>query len=447
MKPPATSPPTARKNMGLLIQLRWIAVAGQIVAIAFAAWFLGVHLPLVPMSAVVACLVLLNAATILWLRRADHVPGRVVFMALTLDVLALTAQLALSGGASNPFVTLYVVQVALGAMMLRPPAGWFLVALTSCLFALLIVLHRPLGLPPDGPSFFNLYIAGMFVGLTLDAVLVVAFLTRVAANLRQSDARVARLRQQAAEEDHIVRMGLLASGAAHELSTPLASISVILGDWRRMPKLSEDPELRQEIETMRTSVDRCKTIITGILMTSGAARGEGTELTTVHSFVARISRDWQSAHPGVTLERHNDFGEDVGIVSDATLRQIVMNVLDNAVESSPGWVGLDVQREGAMLLLRVTDRGPGFSSRMLDEFGRPYQSTKGRQGRGLGLFLVVNAIRKLGGSVSAGNRPEGGAEVTLRLPLHLLSAEDEDDNDGDWSDGEWDGGDDPSDRG
>lgn len=147
------------------------------------------------------------------------------------------------------------------------------------------------------------------------------------------------------------------------------------------------------------------------------------------------------------LERHNDFGEDVGLVSDATLRQIVMNVLDNAVEASPDWVGLDVRREGAMLLLRVTDRGQGFSSQMLDEFGRPYQSTKGRQGRGLGLFLVVNAIRKLGGSVSAGNRPEGGAEVTLRLPLHLLSAEDEDDNDGDWSDGEWDGGDDPSDRG
>ena len=61
MRPPAASPPTARKNMWLLIQLRWIAVAGQIVAIAFAAWFLRVQLPLVPMSAVVACLVLLNA--------------------------------------------------------------------------------------------------------------------------------------------------------------------------------------------------------------------------------------------------------------------------------------------------------------------------------------------------------------------------------------------------
>lgn len=422
-------PSTVRQNMWLLVQLRWIAVAGQVVAIAVAEVLLQIHLPLVTMAAIVGALVVLNLASILWLRQNRRVSARAMLLVLMLDVIALTAQLALSGGATNPFVTLFLLQVALGAMMLRAPATWLLVGVTSLFFLLLIFFHRPLILPEDGPEFFPLYMAGMFVGLTLDAVLVVAFLTRVTRNLRRSDARLASLRQQAAEEDHIVRMGLLASGAAHELSTPLASISVILGDWRRMPKLAEDPEIAQEIESMRVAVDRCKTIITGILMTSGAARGESPERTTVHSFVGRIARDWQAAHPGVTLERRNDFGEDVAIVSDSTLRQIVMNVLDNAAEASPGWVALDVRREGSMLLMRVTDAGLGFSAEMLAEFGRPYQSTKGRQGRGLGLFLVVNAIRKLGGSVAAANRPEGGAEVALRLPLSLLIAEDEENGD------------------
>ncbi|WP_204313373.1 hypothetical protein, partial [Klebsiella michiganensis] len=82
-----------------------------------------------------------------------------------------------------------------------------------------------------------LYIAGTFIGLVLDAVLLVVFMTRINRNLRDRDLRLAALRQHATEQDHIVRIGLLASGAAHELGTPLASLSVILGDWRRMPAL------------------------------------------------------------------------------------------------------------------------------------------------------------------------------------------------------------------
>ena len=103
-------------------------------------------------------------------------------------------------------------------------------------------------------------------------MLIVVFMTRIARNLRDRDNGLAALRQQAAEEDHIVRMGLLASGAAHELGTPLASLSVILSDWRRMPALANDPELMEEIAEMQADVQRCKSIVTGILMS--AARSE-----------------------------------------------------------------------------------------------------------------------------------------------------------------------------
>ena len=84
----------------------------------------------------------------------------------------------------------------------------------------------------------------MLVCFVLDAALLVVFVTRINRNLRERDAQLADLRQHAAEEDHIVRMGLLASGAAHELGTPLASLSVILGDWRRMPASPPIPSCR-----------------------------------------------------------------------------------------------------------------------------------------------------------------------------------------------------------
>jgi len=79
------------------------------------------------------------------------------------------------------------------------------------------------------------------------------------------------------------------------------------------------------------------------------------------------------------------------------------------------------ERDGDTLVLRISDAGPGFAAEMLAQFGKPYQSSKGRLGGGLGLFLVVNAVRKLGGVVSARNLPQGGAAVTMSLPLASLA--------------------------
>jgi two-component system sensor histidine kinase RegB len=104
---------------------------------------------------------------------------------------------------------------------------------------------------------------------------------------------------------------------------------------------------------------------------------------------------------------------------------MIDNVLDNALEASPEWVGVEASCAQDTLTLVVTDTGPGFAPAMLAQFGKPYQSSKGRPGGGLGLFLVVNVARTLGGAVSARNRPEGGAEVTLTLPLSAIALEEE----------------------
>ncbi len=216
-----------------------------------------------------------------------------------------------------------------------------------------------------------------------------------------------------------MRMGLLASGAAHELGTPLATLSVILNDWQHMPSLNETPELSQEIAEMQLQVDRCKTIVSGILMSSGEARGEGTLRTSVNTFFDTLAEEWQTIRSPSRFDYTNAFGDDAVIVSDATLKQVIYNLFDNALEASPKLVRARVARIDDNIVLTVSDQGPGFSGEMLASFGKPYQSSKGRPGSGLGLFLVVNVIRKLGGLVTAENAPSGGAVVTLTLPLDL----------------------------
>ncbi|SDA36478.1 two-component system, sensor histidine kinase RegB [Sphingomonas sp. NFR15] len=414
-----------RKNMVLLVQLRWLAVAGQLATILLVQFGMGVELPLRAMALVLAALVLVNLASLSLLRQRRTITNSELLLALLLDVAALTTQLYLSGGATNPFVSLFLLQVVLGAILLGRWSSWALVVVTCGAFALLMRRFRPLDLPINLASDpFGLHIVGSWACFALVAVLLVLFVTRISGNLRARDAYVADMRQRAADQDHILQIGLLASGAAHELGTPLASLAVILGDWRRMPRLAADPELAQDVAEMQAEVERCKAIVTGILMSAGEARGEAPEITSVHGFFADLVDYWR-ARGTTPLAYDNAFGPDLPIVSDTALKQVICNVLDNAAEVSPQGIGLAVERAGDAIRLSVRDAGPGFAPDMLANLGKPYQSTKQRPGGGLGLFLVVNVMRKLGGSVTARNRDEGGAEVTLRLPIASLALDTE----------------------
>lgn len=412
---------TGRDNMRQLVNLRWLAVLGQCTTILIVQFVMGVTLPIWPMLAVVGALVLLNLVSLWQVPRQATISNRALFASLLLDVAALTALLYQSGGATNPFISLYLLQVVLGAVLLEAWSSWVLVAVTSTAFVFLVERHLPLTLPPRlGSGWIDLYVVGALICFGLIAVLLVAFVTRINRNLRAREIRLATMRQQAAEEDHIVRMGLLASGAAHELGTPLASLAVIINDWRQTQELMGDPLLAEELEEMQIAITRCKAIVTGILASAGEARGENPSVTTVHTFLDGLVADWRLQHGADQLAYDNRFGDDVAIVSDTALGQVIRNVLDNALEASRHPVALAVTRNAELLELEVRDHGPGFTADMLANFGQPYRSTKQRQGGGLGLFLVVNAMRKLGGTVSAANSRAGGAVVTLKLSLTTL---------------------------
>ena len=414
----ATANAAGHQNMFQLVQLRWLAVAGQLATIMLTQLAFGIRLPMVSMLGVLGGLVLLNAASLALLRFKGPITNEALFGALLLDVAALSAQLYLSGGATNPFVSLFLLQVVLGSVLLDRWSSWMLVIATSVAFALMTVFYRPIVLPPTiNRSLFALHVQGMWVCFALVAVLLVLFVSRINANLRTQDLRLADIQRQAVEEEHIVRIGMLASGAAHELGTPLSSLSVILGDWRHIDAIAHDPDLLRDVEDMQAEIQRCKAIVTSILMSSGDPRGEETRATTVRALFDRIVADWSGARDFNGIRFDDRFGEDVPIAADVVLQQAVFNLLDNAAEVSPERIDVILGRADDALVLTVRDAGAGFAAEQLANLGNPYNSSKSELGRGLGLYLVGNVARKLGGSIVARNREDGGAELILSLPL------------------------------
>ncbi len=420
---------TGQRNMQQLIQLRWIAVVGQLVTILVVHYGIGIALPLHSMLCVLAALSAFNLASHLWWRKRVQVSNTALLAGLLVDAASLTLQLYLSGGITNPFVFLFLLQVALGTVLLRSPASWILAAATGICVVALILLPTPIEIPAHpGGGMSDRYVQGLLICfLLLDALLVV-FIGRIGGILRERDARLAELRQRAAEEEHIVRMGLLASGAAHELGTPLSTLSVILGDWRHLPSFASDAELSHDVEEMQVQVARCKSIVTNILLAAGKTRGESPVETTLHALLDDMAEEWRTLRSAAGFRYTRRCADDPRIVSDAGLRQMVFNVLDNALEVSPGWVSLDAHCRDGELVIDISDAGPGFAPDVLERLGTPYNSTKGRPGGGLGLFLSVNVARTLGGSLTAHNRREGGTTVTLILPLSAIAIEEHDDD-------------------
>lgn len=404
-------------RMHPLIQLRWIAVMGQVATIVFVHFGLGIALPLQPMAVILAILIAFNLFSMLRWRHRDEVSNESLFFSLLVDVFTFTAQLHFSGGVANPFVFLYLLQVVLAAVLLQPWASWTIAGITGFCFVLQITWASPVEIPPQ------FFVAGLLICFLLNAALIVVFINRISRILRTHDERLAALRQRAAEEEHIMRMGLLASGAAHELGTPLATISVLLGDWRRMPLFKQEKDLLEESAEMQVQLDRCKSIVSGILLSAGNMRAESPQSIMLTDFLDELVNNWRTTRPVREFHYQNTITDDLRIVSDEGLKQMIGNVLDNALEASPDWVAMEAMLSGDDLILRVLDRGPGFAPAMLNQFGRPYNSSKGKPGGGLGLFLSLNVARALGGNIFPQNRYPAGAVVTMVLPLTALVLE------------------------
>ncbi len=168
---------------------------------------------------------------------------------------------------------------------------------------------------------------------------------------------------------------------------------------------------------MQAAIERCKSTVTDILKSAGEARGDAPIVTTVNAFLADIAKEWQDATPSANLHYDEHVRRRRAHRRGLDAQAARLQPAGQRVRSLAGLDPIDSAHiEGDTLWLEVRDLGPGFAEDILEHLGTPYQSTKGRGG-GLGLFLVVNVVRKLGGSVSARNHPEGGAVVTLRLPL------------------------------
>lgn len=407
-------------NYGWLIRLRWSMVAGQLATILGVRFVLGLALPLEPLLLIVAIEAASNVGAATAGRRR---PARQAWMAtvMAFDVLMCTGLLFLTGGPSNPFSFLYLVQIALAATTLRGVWTWALTGLALGCSGVLFRWHRPLPVSGSHELYMDLHLRGMWVAFGVAASFIVYFLLRVRRALERRDAELAASRRQAARQERLASLATLAAGAAHELSTPLATIAVVMTELqRRAVAVGAETEAMDDLRLVREQVDRCRAILVRMSTDAGETIGEGFVAAPIGTLIAGAVADLPS---GIPVRQESAGGDAAGWVRvpPRAFAQALRGILKNAQEASPpgSAVAVKVRAGDGTLEVEVRDRGPGIPPAVLERIGEPFFTTKppGR-GMGLGVFLARTTLERLGGDVRITSSPAGTTAVIV-LPVTL----------------------------
>lgn len=393
--------------------MRWGALAIQATAILIATELLGVSLPVAPMWSLVAVGVVSN----LWLasRKADagHLGAFLV-----LDVALLSGMLYLSGGPTNPFSIIYVVYIAMSAVMLAPAWTWTIAGLSILSFAALFVVHVPsehLGHAGHGGG-FQTHLYGMFIALVLAVALITYFVSQLSVELRRRERALAEAEERTHRWGKLASIATLAAGAAHELGTPLGTIAVAAKEMERQARtLPGGDALVEDAALIRAELERCRRVLDRMASVGGENVGETLSSLPIESMIAEVSERLSPAQ----AERWVTSTEVESIEAPATaLVQMVENIARNGFDAcDQGRVSLHVRQLDRAVELCFVDEGQGMDEQAIRRAAEPFFTTKRKADRmGLGLFLARTLVDSLGGRLTIESARERGTTVRVVLP-------------------------------
>ncbi len=409
-------------NLRSLLLLRSIGIGAQALVIALAIYGFNINLPRPPLLLILGLLAGWNLYSWLQSRNTPRNGEWYFFIQLFIDVLALSAILYFTGGATNPFTWLFLLPIVIAATTLPALQIWTLTLITIAAYSLLMHYYLPLDyVHPDHDSDFNQHILGMWFGFIFSAVTVAYFISGMAKNLRQRDRRLAEAREQQLRDERLVALGTLATGAAHELGTPLATMSIIIDELEDEYDTAHEPELNRQLGIIHEQIKRCKTALSTLSASSGESQAESGEAIRVQDYLLQIIEQWQAQRPGVEFTQHlRSDNKHVLILADQTLSQALINILNNAADASPDSVSFEAHWDSDKLEIQIKDRGEGFTPLASNRLGKEPYSSK-QQGLGLGLFLAHATIKRMDGSITLFNREQGGVCTLIILPLEDLT--------------------------
>jgi two-component system, sensor histidine kinase RegB len=426
-------PTESRLRLQTIMRLRWFGVLGQLLAVAIVYLGFGFHFPLG------YCLIFIAISAWVNVFLRLRYPGRLrlnplfAVSLLTYDTLQLIALLYLTGGIENPFVMLIIAPVTVSAATLPPRYTIYLGALALGSTALLIAVETwPLPWYSDEslvlPAIYKL---GLFAAVAASMIFLALYTWRLSKEARQMSAALTATELVLAREQKLHALDGLASAAAHELGTPLATIVLVAKELER--EVPTGTAIAADIELLRSQAQRCREILQRLTRQPS----EPDPLFSV-STLSELLSEAAEPHRIASLEIEID-ARAAPETSEAAIAEPVgerrpgviyglSNIIQNAVDFAGERVDITARWDDKTVEVRIADDGPGFLPNVMDTLGEPYVTTRPAAplgieetepvGMGLGFFIAKTLLERSGAILALENRtpPQRGAVVRITWP-------------------------------
>lgn len=419
-----------------IVRLRWIAVAGQMLAVFFVYYWLDFSFPIHFCLAAIGLSAAINVVVHHLFKGVRLVTNQLGTWMLAYDIVQLALLLYLTGGILNPFASLLMAPIAISAASLRTQSTVTLSILALMAATLISFFYMPLPwYSPGGLVFPDAYRLGNWVSLICALVFIGFFAWRISNESRLMSAALAATEATLAREQKLSAIDGLAAAAAHGLGTPLSTIFLVAKELER--ELPQDSAMREDVSLIRSQALRCREI----LQTLSDAGNDG-DLWVAHSsltnLLEEVAQPLKALDENITIKAGAKSGTPAPYDLEPELSRnpgiiyALGNIVENAVEFSRSHTELTAEWCEDRITLEIADDGPGFSPDLLKSLGEPFISTRavaaettpdGEQfGMGLGFFISKTLLERSGAILRYGNKrpPRRGAYVVLEWPRRMI---------------------------
>lgn len=410
-----------------LLRFRWASVVSQVVLLYVAAHVFGVVISLPFCLSLISVTLVSNIVIYYLYHRGIDLPCHVPTLIMFMDVSFLTILYSKIGCAMNPFTVLYLVYVVIGGVILRSKCAYGLAVYSIVCYAAFFFISDPSVIDEKMLSVFensetfahghqrivfstfakmvegHLYTFSYltFLVFSVATVLVGFVVIRIRQAIKTQQLIIGRLEEDRLQNEKLTSLAAFAAGAAHEFSTPLATIAIASGEMlHHFKDYGGDQDIIDDTRLIREQIDRCKEILFQMSAGAGEHLGEADETFDLIEMITEIVTLLNLEHV-----RNIQFINAIGVLSITMpvqiFRRTVRGLLKNAIDASPhagSSIILTCRQDDTHIYFEVRDQGVGMSEEALKRATEPFFTSKDPgKGMGLGLYLTKMIARRYDG--------------------------------------------------
>jgi len=358
-----------------LSNIRWVAIAGQLLTVLIVHFGLGFNLMLVPSLAVILVSIWFNIIATTFLPANARLSERVALGWLLFDAAGMATLLALSGGLSNPFCILFLSTTTISAAALTKSSAR--VAMVACVLMIVLVevFHVPL-VRHSGEEVVLpvIYRVGFGIALLVGVAFIGGYVGRIAEETFRMSQALSATQLALSREHQLSSLGAMAAAAAHELGTPLATIALTAREMER--ELAEGADEEGDLALIREQIARCRDILAGL---TKFQRGDVAPFhrAPLLSVLEEAGAPFSRSEKEVVFTVNGEVVHDVAPLTPEIDRgpeivQGLRNLIQNALDFAHSRVSIHCRIQEDQIEVRIEDDGSGFPSELLGRLGEPF---------------------------------------------------------------------------